>query len=104
MVASDAAIQLRTYGFGQPSAALADCISAAIPCVATSELAKSCDAPEYVLSVPDRSSPLQVAEQLALIREAPKDRTAYADARKDYLGSHNFEYYVQRLREILDLI
>lgn len=104
LVASDAAVQLRTYGFGQFSAALTDCISAGLPCVASSELAKSCDAPEYVSIVPDRFSPLQVAEQLALIWEAQTGRGPHVDARAAYLGTHNFEHYAKRLAEILAIV
>jgi len=103
MLASDAAIQLRNYGLGQPSAALADCISAAMPCVASSELAESCDAPEYVLRVPDRNSPLHVAEQLASIWENRAERLDRRDAWRSYLEAHNFDRYVMRLGEILGL-
>jgi hypothetical protein len=103
MLASDAAIQLRAYDFGQPSAALADCISAALPCVASRELANSCDAPEYVLTVPDRSSPLLVAEHLAAIWEGSRGRSANLEAWRSYMASHNFDHYVKRLREILEL-
>ena len=101
MLASDAAIQLRTYGFGQPSAALADCISAGLRSVANRELAASCDAPHYVLSVPDAFSPLQVAEQLATIAEQDTARSSILEARREYLAAHNFDSYVRRLREIL---
>ena len=103
LVASDAALQLRTYGFGQFSAALTDCISAGLPCVATNDLAKSCDAPEYVSTVPDRFSALQVAEQLALIWEAHAEHPSHARARVAYLETHNFEYYGKRLIEILGI-
>ena len=103
LVASDAAVQLRTYGFGQFSAALTDCISAGLPSVATNDLAKSCDAPEYVSTVPDRFSALQVAEQLALIWEAHAEHAAHARARVAYLETHNFEYYGKRLTEILGI-
>jgi glycosyltransferase involved in cell wall biosynthesis len=101
LIASDAALQLRTYGFGQLSAALADCISAGLPCVASYDLAKSCDAPEYVSTVPDLLSPLLVAEQLALIWEARTETDSHADARAAYLETHNFHYYAKRLTEIL---
>jgi hypothetical protein len=103
LLASDAAIQLRSYEFGQISTPLADCISAGLPGVATSDLAKSCGAPEYVSTVPDQFSPLQVAEQLALIWEARTERPSYADARAAYLEKHNFEYYGKRLIEILGI-
>jgi hypothetical protein len=103
LLASDAAVQLRQYGFGQPSAALADCISGALPSVATKELALSCDAPDYVFTVPARSSPLQLAEQLALIWETRDSRSPQVGARQEYLATHNFDYYVHRLRQILDI-
>ncbi len=103
LLASDAAVQLRTYGFGQFSAALTDCISAGLPCVANSDLAESCSAPGYVLRVPDRFSPLQVAEQLALIWERRNGRASYSEERAMYLETHNFEYYGKRLLEILGI-
>jgi glycosyltransferase involved in cell wall biosynthesis len=101
LIGSDAAVQLRTYAFGQLSAALTDCISAGLTCVASEDLAKSCDAPGYVLMVPDRFSPLQVAEQLALIWEAQTECGSFMEARAAYLETHNFEYYGKRLVEIL---
>jgi glycosyltransferase involved in cell wall biosynthesis len=103
LIASDAAVQLRIYGFGQLSAALTDCISAGLPCVATNDLAISCDAPEYVLPVPDRFSPLKVAEQLAIIWETRRGRPFNGGARTAYLEKHNFEYYASRLIEILGI-
>jgi glycosyltransferase involved in cell wall biosynthesis len=103
LIASDAAVQLRTYGFGQLSTPLTDCISAGLPSVTTSDMAKSSDAPAYVLSVPDRFSPLQMAEQLALIWESRARYIPDEDARATYLETHNFEYYGKRLIEILGL-
>ncbi len=101
LIASDAGLQLRTYGFGQFSASLADCVSAGIASVASSDLAKSCDAPEYVSTVPDTFSPLQVAEQLALIWERQAGRGSHQGARGAYLETHNFDCYAKRLIEIL---
>ena len=104
LLASDAAVQLRTYGFGQLSAALADCISAGLSSVASSDLARSCDAPEYVLTVPDRFSPLQIAEQLARIWESTAGFKDREEVRSAYLATHNFEYYAKRLIEVLELV
>jgi glycosyltransferase involved in cell wall biosynthesis len=104
MIASDAAIQLRGYGFGQYSAALGDCISAALPSIATTDLAVSCEAPEYVRTVPDHKSDMQVAEQLAKFWEDRMPVESRMDARMQYLAEHNFAVYVKRLREILDLV
>jgi glycosyltransferase involved in cell wall biosynthesis len=103
LLASDAAVQLRIYVLGHASAALADCISAGLPTVATSGLATSLDAPEYVLSVADRYSPLHVAEQLAVIWETKRDRLVQANARQEYLIVHNYDFYIKRLCEILEL-
>ena len=101
LMASDAAVQLRTYEFGKPSTLLSDCISAALACVATNDLAVACDAPTYVAPVPDRYSPLHVAEQLAPIWELQGDRAALQEERVAYLKTHNFNYYGSRLMEIL---
>jgi len=103
LIASDAAVQLRTYGFGQLSASLTDCISAGLPCVASANLAESCDSPGYVSRVPDKFSPLQIAEQLALIWEAQTGRGSHAAARAAYLETHNFDYYAKRLIQILGI-
>ena len=102
LVASDAAIQLRAYGFGQPSGALADCVSAGLPTVATDTLAEACDAPGFVRTVPSLSSPLLVAEQLAAIWESRTERAASLEARQAYHATHNYRHYVKRLREILE--
>ena len=103
LIASDAAVQLRSYALGQLSAALTDCISAGLPSVANYDLAESCDAPGYVARVPDRFSPLQIAEELALIWEARTGASPHKEARTAYLATHNFEYYSKRLVEILGI-
>jgi glycosyltransferase involved in cell wall biosynthesis len=101
-VAADAAVQLRTYGFGQPSAGLTDCVSAAVPTVATESLAAACEAPEFVLTVPDRFSPLHVAQKLAeLYTGGRTDRTELLDQRAEFLRTHSFEHYAIRLMESL---
>jgi glycosyltransferase involved in cell wall biosynthesis len=103
LIAADASVQLRTYAFGELSSAVIDTISAGLPCVTTSDAARSCDAPAYIKTVPDRFSPLQVAEQLALIWETQINPRAHAETRSDYLKTHNFNYYGRRLIEILGI-
>jgi glycosyltransferase involved in cell wall biosynthesis len=103
LIASDAAIQLRSGVFGASSIGLSDCISAGLPCIATKDVMLSCDAPGYVSAVPERYSALQVAEQLALIWETQPRREAYADARAAYIQGHNFEQHARRLVEILGI-
>jgi glycosyltransferase involved in cell wall biosynthesis len=103
MIASDAAVQLRTYDLGQPSASLADCISAGIPVVATCSLAETCDAPSYVARIPDHISSLLIAERLAEIWDRGLSRSETTEERMAHHQQHNFEYYAMRLTEILNL-
>ena len=103
MIASDAAVQLRTYDFGQPSASLADCISAGIPVVATCSLAETCDAPSYVARIPDHISSLLIAERLAEIWERRVSRGETTEERVAHREQHSFEYYATRLTEILNV-
>jgi glycosyltransferase involved in cell wall biosynthesis len=103
MIASDAAVQLRTYDFGQPSASLADCISAGIPVVATCSLAETCDAPSYVARIPDHISSLLIAERLAEIWDRRLSRVETTEERLAHHQQHSFEYYATRLTEILNV-
>lgn len=99
LVGADAAVQLRTIGVGSVSGALADCIAAGLPSVASETLAEAIDAPEFVVRVPDNPSPVLVAEALAgmLGRRAPEDE------RRAYIESHGFDRYATRLCEALEL-
>ncbi len=101
LIAADAAIQLQPYPFGQLSAAVTGCISAGLPCVTTGDLAASAEAPVFVRTVPDCFSPLQVAEELALIWETHSERSSHEEARRAYLDVHNCENRGRRLIEIL---
>lgn len=104
LLASDAAVQLRIDNCGEMSIDLSNCISAGLPSVASSELARSCDAPAFVANVPDRFSQLLVAEQLALIWDSRTEQARDDDERAAYLQTHNFEYYAARLLDILGLV
>jgi glycosyltransferase involved in cell wall biosynthesis len=103
MIASDAAVQLRTYDFGQPSASLADCISSGIPVVATCSLAETCDTPSYVARIPDHISSLLIAEGLAEIWGRRVSRSETTEERMAHREQHSFEYYATRLTEILNV-
>jgi glycosyltransferase involved in cell wall biosynthesis len=103
LIASDAGIQLRTYSFGQTSGALADCISAGLPTVASESLAGSCDAPAYVETVPYGASEAWIAERLAEIWESRADRVTLSAERLDYQARNSFARYARRLTEILGL-
>jgi glycosyltransferase involved in cell wall biosynthesis len=94
LLAVDAGVQLRTYDYGQPSAALADCIAAGLPVVTNDSLAKSCDAPFYVSCVHDHISPLLVAERLAEIWERrARDCPRLPAERRRYCEDHSFDRY-----------
>jgi glycosyltransferase involved in cell wall biosynthesis len=102
LLAVDAGVQLRTYDYGQPSAALADCIAAGLPVVSNDSLADSCSAPFYVSCVHDHISPLLVAEQLAEIWERrPRDCPRLQTERRRYCEDHNFDRYAARLLDAL---
>ena len=55
-----------------------------------------------MFALPDRYSPLHIAEQLALIWEARSDRAAREEERAAFLQTHNF-IYAKRLSEILGI-
>lgn len=102
LLAADVAVQLRTLGPGSVSGALADCIAAGLPAVASAALAESLDAPSYVRTVPDAPSPVLVAEAALDLREdAP--RSATGPERRAYVASHGFDTYAVRLLEALGL-
>ncbi len=103
MLGVDAGVQLRTYDFGQPSAALADCISACLPTVANDSLADSCDGPSYVTRIQNHISPLLLAERLASMHECRPSDAQMLSERHSYLEEHNFTIYTQRLIEALGL-
>ena len=102
LLAADLAIQLRTLGPGSVSGALADCIAAGLPAVASAALVDALDAPSYVRAVPDAPSPVLVAEAaLALLDEMPRAGTE--PERRAYAVSHGFDTYAVRLLEALGL-
>jgi hypothetical protein len=103
LIASDAGVHLPGYGFGRAPMPLLNCLSAGLPTVANSDAAAACGAPGYLSSVPDCFSPLQVAEQLALIWEAKASRGSHSAARAAFLETHNFDLYARRILEVLGL-
>jgi glycosyltransferase involved in cell wall biosynthesis len=99
LVGADLGLQLRTSGAGSVSGALADCIAAGLPTVASLELADALDAPDYVRAVPDNPSPVLVAEAaLALL-----ERRDTVQARRAYVASHGFDAYADRVCVALGL-
>lgn len=99
--ASDIAVQLRTYGFGQFSAALAECIGSGLACVASAELAEACDAPSNVVRVPMGADSIQIAEAIRTIRASPDAPTRADEERISFLERHSFRSYARRLMEVV---
>ncbi|MFT8245296.1 glycosyltransferase [Roseomonas sp. BN140053] len=103
LLAADAAVQLRTYRFGQISGALQDCIAAGLPAVANADLADSLGGPDFVRQVPDQWSPTLIAELLAPILDrgplAPRDEAQ----RAAYSAEHEPAVYAAHLLRGLDL-
>jgi glycosyltransferase involved in cell wall biosynthesis len=103
LLAADVGLQLRLVGMGSISGALSDCIAAGLSTVANDDLAEALDAPAYVARVPDRISPVLVAEAIAdQLDRGARDRPN-EHARLAYRQTHNFEVYADRLCQALGL-
>jgi glycosyltransferase involved in cell wall biosynthesis len=102
LLAADVAVQLRTHLLGGLSGALLDCIAVGLPAVANQDLATSMETPSYVAVVPDRPSPVLIAEALANL-VGSRGSPSIDEERRAYCGVHNFEVYAERLCEALAL-
>jgi glycosyltransferase involved in cell wall biosynthesis len=102
LLAADVAVQLRTHLLGGLSGALLDCIAIGLPTVANHDLARSMEAPSYVSVVPDRPSPVLIAEALADALER-RAQNSHADERRAYCETHSFRVYAERLCGALSL-
>jgi len=103
LIGADLAMQLRAFALGSVSGALMDCAATGLPTVANADLAASIDAPDYVRRVPDRISPVLVAEALAGLLEEGLHRERPDASRRAYAAGHNFEVYTEHLFAALGL-
>lgn len=103
MLGSDVGIQLRTYGFGQPSGTLTECIAAGMACVASEEVAAACEAPSFVKRIPNKPSPLFIAEAVMALYESGDTKIRLRGERDNYIEQHSFSNYASRFLEILGL-
>jgi glycosyltransferase involved in cell wall biosynthesis len=103
LLAADAAVQLRTHLLGGLSGALLDCIAAGLPTVANHDLAEAMEAPSYVFRVPDRPSPVLIAEALASAINPASPFAARNDERRAYCDVHSFRAYAEQLCVALSL-
>ena len=98
LLAAEAAIVLRPGTGPSVSAALADCASAGLRCVASRCFADAIAAPAWVRPLPDQTSPVLLAEALTavLAQAAPsvQDRAAFIE-------EHGFAAFARRLCEAL---
>lgn len=101
LLAADVALQLRSLGPGSVSGALADCIAAGLPTVASASLVEAVEAPDYVRAVPDMPSPVLVAEAAL---ELVGTRAGTEAARQAYAAAHGFGVYAERLLEALEVV
>ena len=102
LLGADGGIQLRRYGMGQLSAALADCIAAGLPTVANSDLADSLASPDYVIRVPDLLSPVLLARALEKLLAQGKQARPTIE-RIEFIKAHNPVVYAERLCAALGL-
>lgn len=101
LIASDFAIQLRTFGFGGLSGAVLDCISAGIPTVVNNDLAESTNSPDYILRINDHISALLIAESIYNGFNKRMHLTRNNITRNDYCNRHNFKNYATSLIKLL---
>jgi hypothetical protein len=107
LIAADAAVQLRTYGFGSVSGTLMDCATVGLPAVANESLAAAIDVPaSYIMTVPDDLNSSAVASALFALLTASADPTAVALRLEQCIAFNRTRTpaaYAERLCEILDL-
>ena len=96
LAAADAAIQLRTYGFGSLSGALLDCIAAGLPAVASRALADAMGVISYIRATSDNLSSISIAEDLRHVLEQV-DRSRHDEERRAFVAAHDPEIYAERL-------
>jgi glycosyltransferase involved in cell wall biosynthesis len=103
LLAADLGLQLRILNNGAVSGALQDCIGAGLATVANRDLAMSVDAPDYVRCVPDRLSPVLIAEALAELVADGAHTHRHDTARRAYAASHSFDRYAALICDALGL-
>lgn len=103
LLAADAGLQIRSHLLGGTSGALLDCISVGLPTVSNEDLAAAMEAPSYVQRVPDRHSPVLIAEALVRAIHLASDRSKFEEERQAYSKAHDFANYARVLCDALSL-
>jgi|GEM_PF-2404338 len=104
LLGTDIGLQFRKAPDGQISGALAECIAAGLPSIANRALVKAIDCPSYVKEIPDRLSPLLIAESIAEVLKHTQWQLRYSEERDMYIKEHSMENYADIfMQEILGL-
>jgi len=101
--AADYGLQLRLGGRGNISGALADCIAAGLPTVASADLAENVEAPSFVRRVPDPLAPGEIAAAIVALIESDGERLGWREERLDYCERHSMQAYAAGLCALLGL-
>lgn len=96
---ADVALQFRVAPNGQLSGALNDCISAGLATITNEVLHVSTDAPGFVISIPNRISPLLISEAIYSIFMNNQHKHKASPSRTEYLRFHSMSYYGKLFRE-----
>jgi glycosyltransferase involved in cell wall biosynthesis len=97
--AADYGLQLRLGRTGNISGALADCITAGLPTIASADLADNVDAPSFIWRVPDPPDPTAIATAFKTLPPSPNT----TEARHAYATSHSMHTYAKNLCDLLKL-
>ena len=103
LLAVDVALQLRTSPLANLSGALMDCIAQGVTTVATSSMKDEIAAPDYVFPLPDKFSPLLIAEKLLAANEWRQSNVRSIEGlRCRYLETRSMKNYAAALLQALE--
>jgi glycosyltransferase involved in cell wall biosynthesis len=99
LLAADCGLQLREGGLGNISGALADCIAAGLPSLATHDLAENIAAPGYITRISDRLDVAEIAAALEAVLETARNTES---ERAAHCEAFSMARYAQGLLTILE--
>jgi glycosyltransferase involved in cell wall biosynthesis len=103
LLAVDVAVQLRTSPLANLSGALMDCIAHGVATVVTRAMKDEISAPEYVFALPDKFSPLLIAEMILDADGWRRESLDRVDGlRRQFLGARSMERYSASLLQLLE--
>lgn len=103
LLAVDVALQLRTSPLANLSGALMDCIAHGVTTVATRSMKEEIAAPDYVVALPDKFSPLLIAENLIAADQWRRGNIQSIEGmREDYLEARSMRNYAVSFLQALE--